>query len=488
MRLIDRRNFMKKSLVFGTGFFIVPRSVLGGKGYTPPSDMLNIGAIGIGGKGRDIMGDWAKNERIISLCDVDPDDSFKNGVSESRKFYPKAKFYVDFRKMLDNEKDLDAVTITTPDHTHGVIASQAMKRGLHVYVQKPLTHNINEARLLTKIARDNKVVTQMGNQGGSCSGVLKIQEWVDKKLIGNISEINAWTDRPVWPQGFQMKMSSQPKPENLEWDLWLGPSDYTNFSTELHPFNWRGWWNYGTGALGDMACHLLDAPFKALGLGYPTDVECSVGTVYEKAWSHNYVPEGCPSSSIVTLNFNKTQKNKSNVKLVWMDGGLRPSHPSVIPADEFLGEKYSRSGVLMIGDKGVISFGTYGMNPKLYRTGEKTLSFKTESEDLDYIHHKNWIDACKQGYGSKAFKNLKSSFDYAGPFTEAVLMGNLAIRSYMLIGTKSPKFSKNTVHVSEHNNYVGRKKLIWDGQNMSITNFELANQFVKREFRSGWEM
>ena len=171
-----------------------------------------------------------------------------------------------------------------------------------------------------------------------------------------------------------------------------------------------------------------------------------------------------------------------------MDGGLRPSHPSVIPADEFLGEKYSRSGVLMIGDKGVISFGTYGMNPKLYRTGEKTLSFKTESEDLDYIHHKNWIDACKQGYESKAYKNLKSSFDYAGPFTEAVLMGNLAIRSYMLIGTKSPKFSKNTVHVSEHNNYVGRKKLIWDGQNMSITNFELANQFVKREFRSGWEM
>ncbi len=485
----SRRNFIKKSVVFGTGFFIIPRNVLGGKGFTPPSDMLNIGAIGIGGKGQDIMGDWAKNERIVSLCDIDPDDAFNNGILRSRNFYPKANFYTDFRRMLENEKDLDAVTITTPDHTHGVIASQAMKRGLHVYVQKPLTHNISEARMLSQIAKENKVVTQMGNQGGSCSGIPKIQDWVDRKLIGNIYEINAWTDRPVWPQGFQMKRTSKIKPGNLNWDLWLGPSDYTDFTTELHPFNWRGWWKYGTGALGDMGCHLLDAPFKTLGLGYPTDVECSVGTVFEKAWNHNYVPEGCPSSSIVTLNFNKTEKNKSDVKLVWMDGGLRPSHPQVIPADEDLGEKYSRSGVLMIGDKGVISFGTYGMNPKLYRKGEKTLFFNTdEFQDLDHIHHKTWLDACKQGYASKAHKNLTSSFDYAGPFTEAVLMGNLAIRSYMLIGTKSPQFSESSVHVSEHSNYIGRKKLLWDGKSMKITNFNLANKFVSRKPRTGWEL
>ena len=485
----SRRNFIKKSVVFGTGFFIIPRNVLGGKGFTPPSDMLNIGAIGIGGKGQDIMGDWAKNERIVSLCDIDPDDAFNNGILKSRNFYPKANFYTDFRRMLENEKDLDAVTITTPDHTHGVIASQAMKRGLHVYVQKPLTHNISEARMLSQIAKENKVVTQMGNQGGSCSGIPKIQDWVDRKLIGKISEINAWTDRPVWPQGFQMKRTSKIKPGNLDWDLWLGPSDYTDFTTELHPFNWRGWWKYGTGALGDMGCHLLDAPFKTLGLGYPTDVECSVGTVFEKAWNHNYVPEGCPSSSIVTLNFNKTEKNKSDVKLVWMDGGLRPSHPQVIPADEDLGEKYSRSGVLMIGDKGVISFGTYGMNPKLYRKGEKTLFFNTdEFQSLDHIHHKTWLDACKQGYESKAHKNLTSSFDYAGPFTEAVLMGNLAIRSYMLIGTKSPQFSESSVHVSEHSNYIGRKKLLWDGKSMKITNFNLANKFVSRKPRTGWEL
>ena len=484
----SRRKFIKKSSIFGAGIFIVPRNVLGGHGYTSPSDMLNIGAIGIGGKGRDIMGDWAKNERVVALCDIDPDDSFNNGVSESRSFYPNANFYIDFRKMLDNEKDLDAVTITTPDHTHGVIASHAMKKGLHVYVQKPLTHNIGEARLLSKIARNNRVVTQMGNQGGSCLGVSKIQEWVNKKLVGKISEINAWTDRPIWPQGFQMKRTSQKKPENLDWDLWLGPSAYTDFTSELHPFNWRGWWKYGTGALGDMGCHLLDAPFKALGLGYPNDVQCSVGTVVEKTWNHNYIPEGCPSSSIVTLNFNKTEKNKSDVKLVWMDGGLRPSHPKAIPAEEYLGEKYSRSGVLMIGDKGVISFGTYGMNPKLYREGKKTLFFKTDLEDLDNIHHRAWVEACKQGYGSKAHSKLTSSFDYAGPFTESVLMGNLAIRSYMLIGTKSPKFSENSVHVSEHSNYIGRKKLIWDGQNMRITNFDLANKYVQRKSRKGWEL
>ena len=242
-----------------------------------------------------------------------------------------------------------------------------------------------------------------------------------------------------------------------------------------------------------MGCHLLDVPFKSLDLGYPTDVECSVATVFEKAWNHNYVPEGCPSSSIVTLNFDETPKNKSNVELVWMDGGLRPSHPQLIPADDFLGEEYSRNGVLMIGEKGVISCGTYARNPKLYRKGEKTITFNTDSIGegvpfLDFIHHEKWIKACKKGYNSNEHKNLSASFDYAGPFTEAVLMGNLAIRSYMLIGTKNPKYSENTVHVSEHNNYIGRKKLLWDGKSMKITNFDLANQFVGRVSRPGWKI
>ena len=300
MKNKTRRNFLKKSGLLTTGFFIVPRNVLGGNGFISPSDQLNIGAIGIGGKGQDIMGAWAKNERVIALCDVDPENSV-NGVTKSRNYYPKANFYEDFREMLDREKDLDAVTVSTPDHTHAIIASNAMKKGLHVYVQKPLTHNIQEARILTKLAKENKVVTQMGNQGGSCSGVSKIQEWIDKKLIGKVSKINVWTDRPVWPQGFQMKRSSQKKPNNLNWDLWLGPANYTDYTTELHPFNWRGWWDYGTGALGDMGCHLLDVPFKSLELGYPTGVECSVATVFEKAWNHNYVPVSYTHLTLPTI-------------------------------------------------------------------------------------------------------------------------------------------------------------------------------------------
>ena len=482
-----RRNFLKKSAAVGAGFFIVPRNVLGGNGFISPSDQLNIAAIGAGGKGNDITDSWASGERVIALCDVHPDG--QHVVTDSRKTYPKANFYVDFREMLDKEKDLDAVTISTPDHTHAVIAINAMNRGLHVYVQKPLTHNIEEARVLTQIAAKNKVVTQMGNQGGSSSGVVKIQEWVDKKMIGKINKIYAWTNRPVWPQGFDMKDNNEVKPPNLNWDLWLGPAASSKYTSQLHPFNWRGWWDYGTGALGDMACHILAARYKTLGLHYPTDVECSVGQVFEQAWSQNFVPKGCPASSIVTINFNKTEKNDSKIQLVWMDGGLRPSHPEAIPADDFLGEVNSTNGVLMIGEKGVISCGVYGLEPKLYRKGKETIVFKTpDRSNLDYNHHMEWINGIKAGYGSDEYKKITAPFEYAGPFTETVLMGNLAIRSYMSMGKDKPEYSPNRYHTSEYNKFVGRKKLLWDGENMKITNFDEANQFVGRIRRQGWEL
>ena len=482
-----RRNFLKKSAAVGAGFFIVPRNVLGGNGFVSPSDQLNIAAIGAGGKGNDITDSWASGERVIALCDVHPDG--EHGVTDSRKTYPKANFYVDFREMLDKEKDLDAVTISTPDHTHAVIAINAMNRGLHVYVQKPLTHNIEEARVLTQIAAKNKVVTQMGNQGGSSSGVVKIQEWVDKKMIGKINKIYAWTNRPVWPQGFDMKDNNEVKPPNLNWDLWLGPAASSKYTSQLHPFNWRGWWDYGTGALGDMACHILDAPYKTLGLHYPTDVECSVGQVFEQAWSQNFVPKGCPASSIVTINFNKTEKNDSKIQLVWMDGGLRPSHPEAIPADDFLGEVNSTNGVLMVGEKGVISCGVYGLEPKLYRKGKETIVFKTpDRSNLDHNHHMEWINGIKAGYGSYEYKKITAPFEYAGPFTETVLMGNLAIRSYMSMGNKKPEYFDNKYHTSEYSKFVGRKKLLWDGENMKITNFDEANEFVGRFRRPGWEL
>ena len=491
MKKKSRRNFLKKSSVFGAGVFIVPRNVLGGIGFTAPSDQLNIAAIGAGGKGSDIQDSWVSNERVIALCDVHLDG--KHGVIQSIQKYPNARLYEDFREMLDKEKDLDAVTISTPDHTHGVIANNAMNRGLHVYVQKPLTHNIEEARQLTLTAKKNKVVTQMGNQGGSSVGVQKIQEWVDNKMIGKINKIYAWTNRPVWPQGFQMPNNDSDKPKNLNWNLWLGPASYTNYSSNLHPFNWRGWWDYGTGALGDMGCHILDAPYKTLGLHYPTDVECSVGAVFQKPWSYNYVPKGCPSSSIVTLHFDKSKKNDSRIELVWMDGGLKPSHPDLIPAEDYLGEKNSTNGILMIGEKGVIACGVYGLNAKLYRKGKETIHLNTDliynkRNNLDTIHHKQCIDACKEGYGSDSFHKLTASFDYAGPFTETVLMGNLAIRSYMDIGSQKLKYSDNYVHINEYDVFKGRKKLLWDGDNMKITNFDTANRFVGRERRPGWEL
>ena len=477
-----RRSFLKKSAIAGTGFFIVPRNVLGGNGYISPSDQLNIAAIGAGGKGNDITHDWASAERVIALCDVHPDGS--HGVTDSRKTYPNANFYVDFREMLDNEKDLDAVTISTPDHTHAVIASNAMNRGLHVYVQKPLTHNIEEARTLTKIAAKNKVVTQMGNQGGSNPLLNMVQDWIDSGKVGAVSDVKIWTNRPVWPQGVMMpKSDSSLKPDALNWDLWLGPAKEKPYTPNMHPFSWRGWWDYGTGALGDVGCHLIDIPFRTLGLKYPTAAECSVGSVFSKMWSPDYLPEGCPPSSLITINFDATEKSKSPIQMTWSDGGIRPPHPEIIPANSDIGGTNSENGVLIIGEKGIISTNindSSPLMPKLYLNDGST-DFGPEVEKMtepEYGHQRKWVDACKAGFNSDEHLGLTSSFDYAGPMTETVLMGNLAIRSYMLREDKG----------NGRMDYFARKKLLWDGDNMKITNLEAANQFVTRDYREGFKI
>ncbi len=292
----SRRTFLKKATIAST-VFIVPRNVLGGIGYVAPSDMLNLAAVGIGGKGRSDLLNAArpKNVQVVGLCDVDTKGVAVSEVKRSRKDFPKANFYNDFRELLDKEKDIDAVTISTPDHTHAPVAIYAMERDKHVYVQKPLAHNVRETRLMTEMARERKLVTQMGNQGASNPAQKVIQDWVDSGIIGAIKEVKVWTNRPVWPQGVPMpKADASMKPEGLDWDLWLGPAKETPYTPEMHPFNWRGWWQYGTGALGDMGCHLIDIPFRVLGLKYPTAVECSVGSVYRQMWTPEYLPEGCP--------------------------------------------------------------------------------------------------------------------------------------------------------------------------------------------------
>ncbi len=474
----SRRKFLKKGIV-ASSIFIIPRNVLGGMGYTSPSDQLNIAAIGCGGKGRSdiINASVDGRERVIALCDIDKNGD--HGVKATRKKFSNANFYYSFKKLLDREKDLDAITISTPDHTHAVIAMEAMRRGIHVYVQKPLTHNIKEARTLTEAAREFKIVSQMGNQGCSNPAQLKVQEWFNSNLIGNVSKVLVWTNRPVWPQGINWPDPEPEKiPNDFNWDQWIGPAKLTEFNPNMHPFNWRGWWEYGTGALGDMGCHIIDIPFKTLGLLYPTGVECSVGNVFTKKWLPEYIPEGCPPSSSVTIDFNATSKNKIPLKMIWTDGGIRPSHPDLIPYDDDLGEKGGGNGVIMIGEKGIITTGVYGMNPKLYREGQDTLMFsQPEVIEPEFGHQRKWIDAIKAGYNSKDHKKLTSSFDYSGPLTETVLMGNIAIRSYMLREGKGRK-----------SNYYGRKKLLWDGDKMKIMNLDNANQFVTRKYRKGWEL
>ena len=477
----SRRSFLKKAAL-GSSVLIVPRHVLGGVGYTAPSDQLNLAAIGAGGKGASDIRNASVDgrERVAALADVD----FSGSASRSVERFPDAKRYADYRVMLDEMTDIDAVTISTPDHHHAPAAVHAMERGVHVYVQKPVTHNIREARLLTEMAREKEIVTQMGNQGASNPLLGMVQKWVDEGTLGPISKVQVWTNRPVWPQGFAMAdPDPSQKPEALDWDLWLGPAEYMPYTPRLHPFNWRGWWDYGTGALGDVGCHLIDIPFRTLNLHYPTDAEASVGTIYTEMWTPEHFPKGCPASSFITLHFDATDKSQAPIEMTWSDGGIRPAHPEAIPADHDIGGTNSANGVLIIGEKGVISTNINDSSPllpKLY-LNDGTTDFGPESEPDDepeYGHQRLWVDAVKAGFGSAEHRALTSSFDYAGPMTETVLMGNLAIRSYML----------GRENESGDLEFYARRKLLWDGENMRITNVDEANQFVGRTYREGWEI
>jgi predicted dehydrogenase len=472
----NRRTFIKNSVLAFAGISIIPRHVLG-RGFIAPSDKLNVAVIGGGGKGfSDAVNVWNNGaSNIAAICDVD-----WNMASRAFKKFPKAKKYKDFRKVLDEIKDIDAITVSTPDHTHAVISLAAMQMNKHVYVQKPLTHSIHEARVLTQAANRYKVVTQMGNQGASGSDVQIMIDWFDNGMIGNVSQVHVWTNRPVWPQGIQTPTDKPEMLSCLDWDNWVGPAQWVDYHPLYHPFKWRGWWNFGTGALGDMGCHLIDPPYRVLGLGYPSEVESSVGAIYSKDWVPDYLPESCPPSSRTQLKFAPTDKNPVEVKMNWTDGGLRPFHPELIPADHSIGDDNSTNGVIMIGQKGIMTCGTYARSPKIYFNNGDVLVAKTKEEKNilpENGHQASWVEACKQGFAKEKHKALTSSFDFAGPLTESILMGNLAIRSYNLREKSGDRFE-----------YPGRKKLFWDGANMKITNYEPANQFVKRTYRKGWSL
>lgn len=471
----SRRNFIKNTALAAAGFMIVPRHVLGGRGFLAPSDRLMVAGVGVGGKGESNLANiynGGKSE-IAFLCDVD-DRRAVNSI----KSFPKAKYYKDYREMLDKDgKNIDGVVVSTPDHNHAMIAMAAMQLGKHVYVEKPLSHDIYEARKLTEAAKRYQVVTQMGNQGASGDGVRQLQEWYDAGVIGKVHTVYCWTDRPSWPQGILWPSTNGEVPKELDWDLWLGSAPNKPYIEKLVPFNWRGWWDYGTGAIGDMGCHLVEPPFRVLGLDTPIDVQCSVGSIYVDEFKRGYFPDSCPPSSHVIMTFEKTKKTKGNVQIHWMDGGIKPARPEELGPNE----PFGTNGVIFEGTKGKMMCGVYGADPRLLplsrnnevHTKQKLERIKGGVEG----HYWQWAEAAIAGYGKM---QLSSPFEIAGPLTETLLIANLAIR-----GTDVQRPKAN----GKGFDYPGRDiKLLWDKENLRVTNFDDVNQFVKREYRQGWSL
>lgn len=476
---ISRKDFLKKSALATAGFYFVPRHVLGGTGYTAPSDTLYIAAVGAGGKGASDIRHFAEsgNAKIAYLCDVDDRRS-----AAIREDFPDAPYYHDWRKMFEEESDnFDAVSVSTPDHTHAIVGFNAMKRGKHVYVQKPLTHDIYEERMMVKAAKKYDVVTQMGDQGSSSDGIRLMKEWRDAGLIGDIKEAWCWTDRPVWPQGISWPDENPPVPDKLNWDLWLGTAEYTEYVDNLVPFNWRGWWPYGTGALGDMGCHIIGPVFKLVEeLHHPDEVTSSVSTLYDDMWQEAYYPKNGPVSSSTHIKY--TMDDGEEFKLHWMDGGIQPERPPELEADQIMGG--GGNGTLFIGTEGKFMCDVYGQNPQLLPIS------KNENVDVPKKyprvpngaegHYKQWVDAAIAGDQSMCDSPFVG---YAGPLVESLLMANLAIRSSEYRVTQKNEDGEVTGY-----SYPGRyKTLEWDAENMEVTNFDPANQYVKRDYREGWD-
>jgi len=472
----SRRGFIKSTAMAAAGFMIVPRHVLGGTGFLAPSDKLLIASVGVGGKGRSDIAKFYESGKaeIAFLCDVDT-----RMIGESVTSFPKAKFYTDWRELFEKEsKNFDAVSVSTPDHNHAVTTMAAMQLGKHVYVQKPLTHDIYEARMLTEAAKKYKVVTQMGNQGSSGDGVRQLHEWFDAGIIGDVHTVQIWTNRPIWPQGIPWPPKAE-VPKELNWDLWLGTAPYRDYVDKLIPGSWRGWWDYGTGALGDLGCHLMEAPFRILNLKYALDCQASVSSVYVDWAQRGYFPDTPPPASHATLTFPKTDKTKGPVTMHWMDGGIKPERPAELGPNELFGD--GNSGILFIGTKGKMMASEYAANPRLLPTSRMSeVKVKQKFARIPGSadgHYAQWVEGAIAGYGNK---ELSSPFEKAGPLTEAILMANLAIRVADI-----PKPREN----GRGFDYPGSNtKLVWDYQNMRVTNYEEANQFVKREYREGWTL
>lgn len=468
---MKRRSFIKKSAAASAAFTIVPSFVLGGN-HIAPSDTLYVGAIGVGGRGGGVVNELFATGKVkfVALCDVD--DTM---AVDSYKAHQGAKQYRDFRKLYDNHlNDIDAISVATPDHTHAVIALPFMNEGKHAYVEKPLTHNIHEARLMAKVAADKGIVTQMGNQGASSDGIRLAQEWINAGVIGKVHRVDCWTNRPVWPQGFKSITEVQPIPDTLDWDLWLGPAAERGFNANYLPFKWRGFWDFGTGAMGDMGCHIMETPFKTLGLQFPYEAEASCTTI----WSGDFVEADykgtCPPSSIVRLKFDT--EVHGDLSLNWYDGGIMPDLPPELADGESPGG--DGGGSIFYGSEGIMVTDTYSGNPRLL-PAERMKDFNPPAQTIARVktsHAGEFVAACIDG------STTSSPFSYGGPLTEAVLMGNLALKAFQQKVFKEGKKSGDW----DPYNYPGRRTIKWDGEAMKVTNYEYANEWVKRDYRPGW--
>ena len=439
---LNRRQFLTNSAALGAGVWVTGRQPAWAQ-EKGPNAKLNVACIGVGGRGRASL-DAMKGENVVAVCDIDD-----TPLDKACKDFPTAKRFNDYRQMLEEVgKDIEAVTVGTPDHHHAPAAVRAMRMGKHAYVEKPMTHNIYEARTLTQLAAEKKLATQMGNQGHSTSSRRLLVEALQQGIIGKVTEVHAWSNRPIWPQAIDRPKAEEECPKSIHWDLFLGPAPVRPYNKVYHPFKWRGWWDFGTGALGDMACHIMDAAFWGLKLGYPTQVEAEGEPLH---------PETGPKWMIVRLQFPQ-RGEMPPVKYTWYDGGKMP------PEEAAKGIKLNNNGNIIVGEKGtVVVLDEQTGNWKVVQDGKtidkKDLKIETTLPRVPGDmggHHGEWITACKGGPKSLG------DFSYSGPFTETVLIGIAAFRS--------------------------GKKLEWDGAAMKAKNAPEADQYIKREYRKGWEV
>lgn len=443
---ISRRRFLSATATTAA-VTIVPNHVLGGPRNKPPSEKLNIAGIGVGGMGKSNLGQL-ETENIVALCDVD-----HNYAAETFKKYPKAKVYTDYRKMLDKQKDINAVVIATPDHTHAVISMESMRRGKHVYCQKPLTHDVYESRMLAKAAKETGVTTQMGIQGHSGEGIRLIREWIEAGAIGEIREVDTWCSLSYYPFGhawWSSRWSRRPQetpsvPSTLDWDLWLGPASERPYHQAYHPGVWRCWWDFGCGMMGDRGAHTLDPVFWALKLGHPTSVEAA---------SLDLNPDTHPVASIVTYRF-PARGDLPPVKLTWYDG-LRAPRPVELEDGRRLGNV--EGGALFKGSKGKLMAGVYGEGARLVPES-RMQEYELPTKSIPRVkgsHEQDWVRACKEG------RQAGADFEYSGLLTEVCLLGNVARRV--------------------------DARIEWDPVNMKVTNLPEANKYIRTPYRQGWSL